>query len=137
MLFRNPLGTISLALLTVGALLWNDAFAKQASVEVVAVIRKLDPQRARRICGQPGGHDGTTCAPAVQSVCCSACRATLAEPAYSSTGQLETSRQEFCVEHIPKMVGGRTQKFIKAHNSSTCSRVLLRTGDLTTVSVEC
>jgi hypothetical protein len=61
MLFRNPLGTISLGLLTIGGLLWNDVFAKQASFQAIAVVRKLDPQRARKICGQPGGHDGTTC----------------------------------------------------------------------------
>lgn len=61
MLLRNPLGTISLGLLALGGMLFNDAVAQQASRRVVAFLRKADPQRAVKICGVPGGHDGSRC----------------------------------------------------------------------------
>lgn len=69
MLLRNPLGTVSLGLLVFGGMLFNDAVAQQASRRVVTILRKIDPQRAVKICGVPGGHDGCrcVCAPFMQA----------------------------------------------------------------------
>ena len=61
-MFRNPLGAASLATLAAGSLLYVDAFAKKASAWVMALVQKVDPQRAVAIRGKPGGHDGCRCA---------------------------------------------------------------------------
>jgi hypothetical protein len=60
-LIRNPLGAISLGVLTFGALLYLDVFAKRTSSTVMQLIHKVDPQRAVQIRSRPGGHDGTRC----------------------------------------------------------------------------
>jgi hypothetical protein len=61
-LLRNPLGTFSLGLLGLGAALFLDAVASAASARALAVVGHLNPRLAVKIRGQPGGHDGTTCA---------------------------------------------------------------------------
>lgn len=60
-LTRNPTGTISLAIITAGAVLYIDKVACTTSKKIMALLQRARPKAAARIQASPGGADGLRC----------------------------------------------------------------------------